>query len=77
MSNAANVLHTQVSCAELDRLVELCMEFRMPAASASEQPVLGARMTGGGFGGCVVALVRTDALDALQSYISVCTIASN
>jgi galactokinase len=42
----------QVSCTELDSLVEL----------ASEVPgVFGARMTGGGFGGCVVALLRPEA----------------
>jgi galactokinase len=39
----------EVSCAELDTLVEL----------GSEVPgVFGARMTGGGFGGCVVMLVK-------------------
>jgi galactokinase len=39
----------EVSCPELNRLVEL----------ASAQPdVFGARMTGGGFGGCVVAIVE-------------------
>ncbi len=38
----------EISCAELDQMVE----------AASEQPeVLGARMTGGGFGGCVIALL--------------------
>jgi galactokinase len=39
----------QVSCAELDRMVEL--------ARATEG-CYGARMTGGGFGGCTVNLVR-------------------
>lgn len=38
----------KVSCVELDRLVELAR--RLPG-------VVGARMTGGGFGGCIVALV--------------------
>ncbi len=43
----------EVSCAELDFLVE----------RACEQPgVYGARMTGGGFGGCVVALVEREAV---------------
>lgn len=42
----------EVSCAELDLLVEL----------AGQQPgIIGARMTGGGFGGCTVNLVRTEA----------------
>jgi galactokinase len=42
---------SRVSCPELDFVV----------ATARELPgVLGCRMTGGGFGGCTVALVRTD-----------------
>jgi galactokinase len=40
----------EVSCAELDQLVELCM-----AAGAH-----GARLTGAGFGGCIVALTAED-----------------
>lgn len=43
----------EVSCAELDHLVELANE--LGAAGG----VIGARMTGGGFGGCIVALVRS------------------
>jgi galactokinase len=44
----------EVSCAELDVLVE----------SASDHPgVRGARMTGGGFGGCTVNLVDADRVD--------------
>lgn len=44
----------EVSCAELDLMVEL----------AHRQPgVYGARMTGGGFGGSVIALVAPDATD--------------
>lgn len=42
----------RVSCAELDALVEI---------ACSTPGVLGARMTGGGFGGCIVALVTRDA----------------
>jgi galactokinase len=43
-----------VSCAELDLLVDI----------ADELPgVYGARMTGGGFGGCTVNLVRADAVE--------------
>ena len=45
----------QVSCPELDALVE----------AAWEQPgCLGTRMTGAGFGGCTVNLVRADAVGA-------------
>jgi galactokinase len=51
----------QVSCRELDILVE----------SAGRVPgVLGARMTGGGFGGCTVNLVRRDALQPFQDRVS-------
>jgi len=38
----------KVSCLELDRLVEVARSLR---------GVVGARMTGGGFGGCIVALI--------------------
>ncbi|CAH1990934.1 unnamed protein product [Acanthoscelides obtectus] len=41
-----------VSCKELNSLVELAMEV---------EGVLGSRMTGGGFGGCTVTLVQEDA----------------
>lgn len=50
----------EVSCPELDILV----------AIARPQPgVLGARMMGGGFGGCTINLVREDALDAFAEQI--------
>lgn len=43
-----------VSCRELDRMVEIADTL---------EGVYGARMTGGGFGGCTVNLVRPDAVD--------------
>jgi galactokinase len=43
----------QVSCAELDALVDILR--RVPGT-------VGARLTGAGFGGCVIALVRDNAL---------------
>lgn len=50
----------EVSCKELDALVEI----------ASGVPgVLGSRMTGAGFGGCTVTLVRSDALEQLEQAI--------
>lgn len=51
----------EVSCRELDLLVEL--------ASACAG-LYGARMTGGGFGGCTVNLVRSDAVDRFQCRIT-------
>jgi galactokinase len=44
----------EVSCAELDTLVEIAGEIGEAGG------VFGARMTGGGFGGCAVMLVRSD-----------------
>ena len=46
----------EVSCAELDSCVEIALRVR---------GVYGARMTGGGFGGCTVTLVESDAVDEL------------
>ena len=49
-----------VSCPELDTLV----------AEAQRCPgVLGARMTGAGFGGCAVAIENRDAVDAVQARV--------
>ena len=51
----------QVSCAELDTMVE---------AAAQQPGVYGARMTGGGFGGCTINLVRTDAVERVRDAVS-------
>jgi galactokinase len=50
----------EVSCKELDILVELAREF---------EGTLGARMTGGGFGGCTVNLVRADRAEAFRTHV--------
>jgi galactokinase len=46
----------EVSCPELDYLVSFTI---------TEEAVLGARMMGGGFGGCTINLVRDEAVDDL------------
>ncbi|HEV2968996.1 MAG TPA: galactokinase [Pirellulales bacterium] len=53
----------EVSCDELNLLVDFA------AALGPERGVLGSRMTGGGFGGCTVSLVRADAVDAVARSI--------
>ena len=50
----------EVSCAELDVLV---------GSASRVKGVWGARMTGGGFGGCTVNLVRRDALEDFQNTV--------
>jgi galactokinase len=50
----------EVSCPELDLLVELAQA--LPG-------VLGARLTGAGFGGCTVNLVRSDALEGFRETV--------
>ena len=49
----------QVSCPELDLAVE----------SALARGALGARMTGGGFGGCAIALIEPERVDELRSML--------
>ena len=48
----------EISCEEIDFLVETAMAFH---------GCYGARMTGGGFGGCTVNLLRTDAVDRFRT----------
>ncbi len=49
----------EVSCPELDTLVDVATEIGAAGG------VFGARMTGGGFGGCTVTLVRTRNVNAV------------
>ena len=51
----------QVSCTELDLLVEL--------ARGAGDGVIGSRLTGGGFGGCTISLVRREALDGVVRHV--------
>ena len=50
----------EVSCPELDILVQ--------AVSANEN-VLGARMMGGGFGGCTINIIKTDQVDQITAAV--------
>jgi galactokinase len=51
----------EVSCPELDIMVEIAQKIR---------GVFGARMTGGGFGGCTVNLVRADAVEEFHKTVA-------
>lgn len=51
----------EVSCRELDLLVEIAKR---------SDGVLGARMTGGGFGGSTVNLVKRDHLESFKEKVS-------
>jgi galactokinase len=51
----------EVSCDELDAMV---------AAARAAEGCYGARMTGAGFGGCAIALVREDAAEAFTASVS-------
>jgi len=51
----------QVSCEELDLMVQLAKQ---------SDGVYGARMTGGGFGGCAIALVQADQVEGFKTTIA-------
>jgi galactokinase len=54
----------EVSCKELDVVMEIAEDIGYQGG------VYGCRMTGGGFGGCAVALVKADAVDAITKKIA-------
>ena len=54
----------EVSCHELDAVVEIAEAIGIKGG------VYGCRMTGGGFGGCAVALVKSDAVVAISKKIA-------
>jgi len=51
----------EVSCQELDLMVEFANEVA---------GVIGARMTGGGFGGCTINLVESNRVDAFKQHVA-------
>ncbi len=50
----------KVSCEEIDVLVDLAWKV---------EGVIGSRITGGGFGGCTVSIVKNDAVDAFMEQV--------
>ena len=53
----------EVSCDELDQLVSLALQ--------EKDGVFGSRMTGGGFGGCTVTLLKRSAIPSTIQQIQV------
>uniref|UniRef100_A0A0B7BTK4 Galactokinase n=1 Tax=Arion vulgaris TaxID=1028688 RepID=A0A0B7BTK4_9EUPU len=53
----------EVSCKELDSLVEYALQMK-------SEGVYGSRMTGGGFGGCTVTLLKTSTVEQVICHIS-------
>ena len=53
----------EVSCDELNLLVDLASQL------GEHQGVIGARMTGGGFGGCTVTLVDSDHAESVANFL--------
>jgi galactokinase len=51
----------EVSCKELDLMVEI---------AATQPGVIGARMTGGGFGGCTINLVESAVVEAFRQNVA-------
>ena len=54
----------EVSCPELDAVVEIAQSI------GEKEGVIGCRMTGAGFGGCAVSLVKTEAVPSITRKIS-------
>jgi len=51
----------EISCPELESLVQTAREV---------DGVVGARLTGAGWGGCIVAVVHQDAVSDFEAYVS-------
>ncbi|TWT98148.1 Galactokinase [Botrimarina colliarenosi] len=63
-SHAAMRDDFEITVPEIDKLVEIAREI------GPEEGVIGSRMTGGGFGGCTVTLVRTDKAEEVARTIA-------
>jgi galactokinase len=53
----------EISCDELNTMVTFARQ---------QESCFGARMTGGGFGGCAVALVQADSADEFADVVAAC-----
>ncbi len=62
-SHASLAENFEVSTPELDLMVELARQMGVGGG------VYGSRMTGGGFGGCTVSLVKTEKADAVAKFL--------
>jgi galactokinase len=60
-SHASLRVDYEVSCAELDVMVDLASKVK---------GVYGARMTGGGFGGCTINLVQAEHVDEFKATVA-------
>lgn len=58
----------EVSCPELDVLVDLAGELSETRTNR-DRGVYGARLTGAGFGGCTVTLVRPEAVESIRTHM--------
>ncbi len=58
-----------VSCEELDTIVELAGELN-ESMGGSNHGVFGARMTGGGFGGCAIVLCKPESAGLVTEHIT-------
>ena len=63
-SHASLRVDYDVSCRELDVVVDIARSL------GSKNGMIGCRMTGGGFGGCAISLVKTDAIPMLSRQLS-------
>ena len=54
----------EVSCRELDLLVEFAKDI------GNRKGIIGSRMTGGGFGGCTVSIVKNEYRDSIMENLT-------
>ena len=55
----------EVSCRELDLLVEFAKDI------GNRKGIIGSQMTGGGFGGCTVSIVKNEDRDSIMENLTI------